>query len=81
MTNPHDFDGVSFDFGKSPNFIYIEGLNNEIAKDKLVDIGFKSIECCVDLWFYYFDFFLKNKTCFFGFLGLILFFHFFAGKF
>jgi hypothetical protein len=82
ITNPHDFDeAISFDFGKSPNFIYIENLNDEAMKGKLIDVGYKMVECLVDIQFHYLNFFTNNLKCFFIFLILILFFHFFAGKF
>jgi hypothetical protein len=82
MSMSHNqFEEISIDFSKAPNFIYIDQLNQENFNDRLKEISWKIGESFSDLMLYYLNFFSGNLKLFFIFILMCLIYHFFAGKF
>lgn len=78
-TRQNDFDAISFDLGKSPNFVFIENLNREEQiRENLKNICYKVTECVFDTNMYFVNYFLDNKSCFLIFLLFNLIFHYFS---
>ena len=82
VTSPHnEFDAVSLDLSKAPNYIYIDHFNDETFQDRLVDLGFKIVEVFLDTCFYFVNVLSGNKKLLFLFFFFNFIFHFYAGKF
>lgn len=82
MSRSHNhFEGVSIDFSKAPNMIYIDQFNDESIRDQLGDVGLKVVESLCDLSFEIATQFGNNLRGLFVFLMFNIFYHLFAGKF